>query len=421
MRRSIEVFLGEQTSPVATIHYDNQGSRQSSAFEYRDEWLKKTERFALAPTLPLVKGPQFHKKETHGSVFHSIVADTEPDGWGRRVTQRDHAKQTQRARAAGQTFKPDVLNMLDHLLYVDDFGRLGALRLKDESGRFQRDAGDGQRRAPPLIELGSLLRASQAVETSTETAEDLAYLRGQGTSLGGLRPKCNVLDADGHLCIGKFPSVADERPVTKAEVLALNLARLAGINAAQSTLIRTDDGPVALIRRFDRSATGRLLYASAATMLDVDPKSGAEGTYTQIVDSIRQVGLQAQQDIEELWRRIAFSILINNVDDHLLNHGFLHVRAGQWALSPAFDINPFPDRARELKTWISEECGPEATVDALMSVTSYFGLSKTKAGEILAQVDAGVSRWRTEGKALGMSPNELDMFADAFEHDQRSS
>ena len=205
-----------------------------------------------------------------------------------------------------------------------------------------------------------MFAATRAVETNTETAADLAYSRGRGTSLGGLRPKCNVIGEDGHLSIGKFPSVSDQRAVTHGEILALRLAAIAGIDAAKGRLIDSDGVPVALIRRFDRAkAGGRLMYVSAATMLGADPSDPNAHTYTEIVETIRIHCSNAQTDIEELWRRIAFSILITNVDDHLLNHGFLHIDHGQWRLAPAFDVNPFPERLRELKTWISEETGPE--------------------------------------------------------------
>lgn len=113
-----------------------------------------------------------------------------------------------------------------------------------------------------MIELAHLLAATRAFETNTETAADLAYLRGRGTSLGGLRPKCSVIDEDGHLAIGKFPSVADERPVTKGEVLAMQLAKRARINAADARLIESDGTPIALIRRFDRPAGGGRLIVS---------------------------------------------------------------------------------------------------------------------------------------------------------------
>jgi serine/threonine-protein kinase HipA len=369
-----------------------------------------------------VGGAQFHRKSRDGSVFHAAIADTEPDGWGKRVIQRDHAKRRQHARRAGKVVEARPLNSMDYLLAVDDVSRVGALRVQDEDGHYQRTVDEGHRTTPPLIELAHLLAASRAVETNTETEADLAYLRGRGTSLGGLRPKCTVVDEDGWLAIGKFPSVADERSVTKGEVLALRLARKAGIDAAEARLVDSDGAPVALIRRFDRTGNGsRIMYVSAATMLGAEPGDPGEHSYTEVVDALRQHGSQPAADIEQLWRRIAFSILITNVDDHLLNHGFLHVNRGQWRLAPAFDVNPFPERLRELKTWISEDAGPEATIEALMSVTAYFRILPGRAKTILAEVEEAVATWRDEGRALGMTAAELESFSDAFEHDERQA
>lgn len=163
------------------------------------------------------------------------------------------------------------------------------------------------------------------------------------------------------------------------------------------------------------------MYVSAATMLGAEPGDHGEHAYTEIVDALRQNGAAPQADIEELWRRIAFSILITNVDDHLLNHGFLHVERGLWRLAPAFDINPFPERLRELKTWISEDTGPEATIEALLSVLPYFRLSAERAQGILAEVEAAVATWRQEGALLGMTKAELESFVEAFEHREREA
>lgn len=421
MRRTIQIALGESRRGLGTLRFDAQGARESAAVEYDAHWLAAAESFAIDPGLPLVAGAQFHRRERGGSLFHGAIADTEPDGWARRVILRDHANRRQEARRAGANVESGPLNALDFLLAVDDSSRVGALRFGDEEGAFQRTAEAGRRTAPPLIELGQLLFASRAVETNGETAADLRYLRGRGTSLGGLRPKCTVVDDEGRLSIGKFPSVADDRAVTKGEILALRLAAEAGIDAAEGRLIDSDGGAVALIRRFDRpEGGGRLMYVSAATMLGVEVAEAGEHAYTEIVDALRMNGAAPQADIEELWRRIAFSILITNVDDHLRNHGFLHVDRGQWRLAPAFDVNPFPDRHRELKTWVSEEAGPEATVEALMSVLPYFRIPTPRAKEILAQVEAAVAQWRVVGRALGMSDGDLDSFTEAFEHGERA-
>ncbi len=422
MKRIILVRMGEEGRGLGTLHYDQQGNRESAAFEYDTAWLGYAERFMIEPGLPLVTGPQFHRKQGQGSVFHAALADTEPDGWGKRVIQRDHAKRRQEARRKGTTVDPRPLGSLDYLLAVDDLARIGALRLQAGEGGYQRNSERGQRTTPPLIELGQLLASSRAVELNAETEADLAYLRGRGTSLGGLRPKCSVFDEDGMLAIGKFPSVTDERAVTKGEVLSLKLARKAGINAADARIVESEGTAIALIRRFDRTLAGeRLMYVSAATMLGAEPGDHGEHSYTEIADALRRYGYEPQADIEELWRRIAFSILITNVDDHLLNHGFLHVTRGQWRLSPAFDINPFPERLRELKTWISEETGPEASIEALLSVCAYFQITTDRASAILREVEIAVSGWRKEAKGLGMSASDCDAFADAFEHRERQA
>lgn len=404
---------------VGTIRHDAQGARENASFEYARSWLELPDAFAIAPDLRLVAGPQFHKKTRDGSVFHDPIADTEPDGWGRNIIARDHAKRRQQARREGQPSSSQPLNSLDILLAVDDFSRVGALRFRNETGVFCRPFDEDHRTTPPMLELGALVSATRAVELNTDTLADLSYLKGRGTSLGGLRPKCSVLDDDGNLSIGKFPSVQDQRPVTKAEVLAMQLARTAGINAADARLVYSDDVPIALIKRFDRKGQHREMYISAATMLGVDTTAPGEHAYTEIVDAIRMNGSSVQADIEELFRRMAFTILINNVDDHLMNHGFIHSQRGQWRLSPAFDINPFPDRSRELKTWISEDTGPEASIEALMSVAPYFRLDRKSAVAIIRQVDEAVARWKEHGRSLGMTDAELNQFEDAFEHGER--
>ena len=188
-------------------------------------------------------------------MFHGALADTAPDAWGRRVIARDHAK-----RRRDEPHLPALLE-LDYLLAVDDFSRVGALRLRDADGSYHRNAAEARRNTPPLIELESIFQASRALERGQETAADLRYLQGKGTSLGGMRPKCTVVDEDGWLSIGKFPSVGDTRSVTRGEVLALHLASQAGIDTVPARIVALDDAPVAVIRRFDRDGVdGRQLH-----------------------------------------------------------------------------------------------------------------------------------------------------------------
>ncbi len=421
MKRTIRVHLGETRRLLGALHYNREGARESAIFEYDATWLRAPDRFAIDPTLPLQPGPQFHQKTKDGSVFHSAIADAGPDGWGQTVIHRDHAKRRAAAKRSGETIPP-LEGELSYLLEVDDASRVGALRFADEEGVFRRALEDSGRSVPPMIELAQLISATHAVETHQETAADLRFLRGRGTSLGGLRPKATIVDSDGRLSIGKFPSVKDSRAVTKAEVLALRLAANAGINAAKARVVMSDDTPVAMIRRFDRAKSGaRMMYVSAATLLGVDTSAHRAHTYGEIVEALRQHGASTQSDIDELWRRIAFSILITNVDDHLHNHGFLHVETGKWRLSPAFDVNPFPERERELKTWIAEDTGPTMTVEALLSSAPYFAVPMPRARVMLSDVERAVAKWREVGRDLGMTDQELDQYTDAFEHEERAA
>ncbi|WP_230492900.1 type II toxin-antitoxin system HipA family toxin [Martelella alba] len=202
-----------------------------------------------------------------------------------------------------------------------------------------------------------------------------------------------MIDEDGFLALGKFPSVGDTRSVTRAEVLALCLAQQAGIKSAPARIVELEGIPVAIIRRFDRDgADGRIPYQSAATVLQASREE--ERSYTEIADAIRSIGLAPTVYLQQLWRRLVFNLLITNVDDHLQNHGFLHVQNGLWRLAPAFDLNPFPDKERESKTWLSEEDGPITDLGMLLARSSYFALSQTAALAVLADVYTAVAQWR---------------------------
>lgn len=414
VRQHVELCIGQAGIRVGQLVYVRQGRRENSAVAYDESWLANPERFNVSSDLQLGAGYQPHKAAgPHDSVFHGALADTAPDAWGRRVIARDHAKR----RKDNPHLAP--LSEMDYLLAVDDFSRVGALRLRDGDGCYLRTAEEGSRSTPPLLELGAIFRASEALERGQETPADLRYLQGKGTSLGGMRPKCTILDEDGRLGIGKFPSVGDMRSVTRGEVLALKLARQAGIDAASARIVQIDDVPVAVIRRFDRDDEhGRIPYQSAATLLQASRDE--DRSYVEIADAIRSYGHAPIPDLHQLWRRLVFNLLITNVDDHLQNHGFLHAGKGLWRLAPAFDINPFPDKEQESKTWLSEQDGPITDVQMLLARCAYFSLNTDQALAILGEVYAAVRNWRrlALGTVVGLRPEELEDFAPAFEHTQ---
>ena len=420
LRKTVRVTMGQIAQPVGVLSYARDGSREHSTFAYAEQWLTSLDRFMISPDLMLTEGHQFRRAPSKDdSIFHFCFADTEPDGWGCRVIARDNAKRRKAEIEAGEPARSAVLTEMDYLLGVDDMSRIGAIRLMDGAGNFLRTIESDGRGTPPLMELSHLIGATRAVEMGKETEADLRYLRGRGTSLGGMRPKCTLVDADGHLAIGKFPSIKDDRSVTRGEVLALHLAAAAGIDVATSRIVMSEDIPVALIRRFDRtSGGGRVPYLSAASMLQASRQE--DHAYTQIAERILAECVDPGRDLAELWRRIVFNLLITNVDDHLQNHGFLHVGQGQWRLAPAFDINPFPDKDPELKLWLTEDSGPVDEIDAVVAAANYFRLSQADALRILGEVYHAVRDWKriAQSAPVGMSNGDLDDFTPAFEHAQ---
>ena len=295
---------------------------------------------------------------------------------------------------------------------INDQTRIGALRYKRE-GESDFDHSIGRYRVPPLIRLPALLDAANAVHGETETSEDLKLLLNEGSPLGGARPKSAVLDKDGTLAIAKFPKLDDGRSIPHGEVLALVLAKRAGLNVASARLEVVAGWPVALIRRFDRNGSRRVPYLSTNSLLsqiDVD-----EATYIDIAESIRMFSSAPTEDLHELWRRIVFTVMIGNLDDHLRNHGFLYDEEGKWRLSPAYDLNPVPleEKLRELTTWISEE-GPEANIDQAIQVAPYFALKRDDAIRIVDTVSNGIRGWRDVACQIGMSNKDVKVYATAI-------
>lgn len=411
LRTSLDICLGKAEMSVGKLVYIKDGPREYSQFAYNEEWLADPQSIDISTDLTRQLGYQLRKPPTqHDSCFFLALADTEPDAWGRRIIARAHAK----ARAKDATLGP--LSEINYLAAVDDFSRIGALRVRDEKGQYLQSVVRGERTTPAFIELEKILNASRAVELSQESVEDLQYLLGRGTSLGGMRPKCTVLDANGALAVGKFTSVNDERSVTKGEVLALQMAKLAGIKSADAMIAMVQDQAVAIIRRFDRTPSqARIPYMSGTTMLQANRED--EHSYTELIDIMRAKCKDFAADANQLWRRLLFNHLIANVNDHLQNIGFLHVGNNQWKLSPAFDLNPFPDKERESKTWLSEDTGPITSVKQLVEQAPQFGLSPLEVKNVLASVVKAVMQWKdvAMSAAVGMQQSDLAAFKPAFE------
>lgn len=396
---SVEVHIDWQGQPhlVGRLHAADRSA--SVSFEYASTWLQRDDAFAIDPTsLPLQRGAH------HGGTLFGAIQDCGPDRWGRVLIERAVRKKV-------LTQKP--YRDIDYVLALDDASRIGALRFRLNSESAFLAAATSK--LPPLVRLSALLRATDAIHSETETAEDLRFLLGAGSPLGGARPKSAVSLADEQLAIAKFPKPDDTRDIAAGEVLALTLAEQSGIQVAEHRLLPVGRQSVAVITRFDRAGKNRIPFISAATLLGLP--QGDPGAYTMLADGIRQFGNDVPGDLRELWRRLVFSLLASNYDDHLRNHGFLMHAPGRWTLSPAYDINPVPemDHVRMSKTAITED-QEEPTIASALATAPRFGLKASEAKQILRAIFTVVSGWRKTGRQLHLKASTLDAYASAFDH-----
>lgn len=166
-----------------------------------------------------------------------------------------------------------------------------------------------------------------------------------------------------------------------------------------------------LLNRFDRTENGgRIGYSSVMTMLV--HRDGESADYVDIADILAEISAQAKEDSLQLFRRVAVSVGLNNTDDHLRNHGFLHGRGG-WTLSPAFDVNPNPDPDLR-QTTIAGADSPADEAEGLMELARSCRLSAPDAREELAHVADEISRWREVAVGNGVPQSQIARFEASF-------
>jgi serine/threonine-protein kinase HipA len=403
----IEVFVadGERNILAGRLYPHLRRGSESASFIYDDQYLANPGAYQLDPVLPLVTGTL---QTPVGRALFGAFADSLPDRWGRTLIQR-----AERARAQAAATAPRSMSEIDLLLGVRDDLREGALRFRyGGEDLFLAAEASG---IPVLTDLPALLDIAARAERDAADYEDLRRLLQAGSSLGGARPKAHVLDSDGRVAIAKFPSEnSDTWNVMAWEKVALDLARDAEIVVPDSRLLRVGDRNVLVVDRFDRRGGARVGYASAMTMLEAS--DGDQRSYLEIAEVIEERSPAATAELRQLWRRMTFTIMISNTDDHLRNHGFLHDRGESWMLSPAFDLNPNPGPGQKYLSTRIDYDSTRASIDTLMSVAPEFRLDAGAALETLAQVTRAVGRWREVAVSHGLQQHDLDMMAPAFEH-----
>ncbi|WP_333696004.1 type II toxin-antitoxin system HipA family toxin [Flavobacterium sp.] len=401
-------WIGMQEPKIVGILSAQQAKgKKAFSFEYDKDWLKSGQQFLLDPDIQLYGGPQYpNQKENFG-----IFLDSMPDTWGRTLMKRREAQ-----KAKEKKEKPKTLYDIDYLLGVYDESRMGALRFKtDLDGDFL----DNNKTAPtpPWSSIRELQNAAHIFENDTDNEEVnrwLTVLMAPGSSLGGARPKANILDADKSLWIAKFPSKTDTIDKAAWEFLAYQLATKAGIEMAPCRMERIlGKHHTFFTKRFDRENGERIHFASAMTMTgnNEDTIRDNQASYLDIAEFISNHGANIEANLHQLWRRIIFNIAISNTDDHLRNHGFILTKEG-WILSPAYDLNPSIDKDG-LALNIDTD-NNELDFDLAKSVGKYFRLNNNQMEVIIQEVLEVTNKWKTMANEIGISRSEQELMEKAF-------
>lgn len=390
---------------VLSAHFAK--AKKAFSFEYNREWLEKGLFQSLDPDITFYSGPQYPTDKENFGIF----LDSMPDTWGKTLMKR---REAQNARARNE--KAKTLYEIDYLLGVYDESRMGALRFKTEmDGPFLDN--DDQNPTPPWSSLGDLQEAVKQLESDTQNDEVrqwIAVLIAPGSSLGGARPKANILGRDKSFWIAKFPSKTDTVDKAAWEFLAYRLAISCGIEMAESKIERIA-GPyhTFLTKRFDRENGGRIHFASAMTMTGNNEETlkATTPSYLDIVDVIENCGTNVKANLHQLWRRIVFNIAISNTDDHLRNHGFILNEKG-WKLSPAYDLNPSIEKdGLALNIDMDDNA---LDYNLAKSVGDFFRLSETEMDQVIDEVISVVKDWKSVAKQIGISNKEQQLMERAF-------
>ena len=375
---------------IGELGYESLRGSDSYSFKFADSWIKKYNAINLSDDLNNYPGIQYTQPEK--DIF-GCFADALPDRWGRTLLLRREQIQAQEENRPVRR-----LSSFDFLVGIDDFSRMGGFRFKETpDGEFINT--DNTLRIPPLTDLRELIAASKEIERSEETnilpeKRWIAQLVQPGSSLGGARPKANVVDTDKSIYVAKFPSLKDDYDAGVWEHFCHLLAKNARINAAETKVISTNDKHQTLLsRRFDRTDDSRRIhFASAITLLGLNDGDNATtgNGYLDIVDFILSSCTDVDANLRELFRRVAFN----------------------WTLSPAYDMNPTLNDHQSL---LINSKTNKADLSILLNSCEEYMLTPEVAKGIINEVVSAVKDWRTLANKLGITKREMSLFEGVFD------
>lgn len=179
------------------------------------------------------------------------------------------------------------------------------------------------------------------------------------------------------------------------------LAVMCGLNVPEAKAEKFSRlGTTFLVKRFDRIESRRIHFSSAMTMLG--KKDGANAA-------------TPKKDIQELWKRIVFSMAVSNTDDHFRNHGFILEEKG-WVLSPMYDVNP--DIYGEFLSLNVDEDNSAIDFDLAIEAAPYYEISTEQAKKNVTAIRKTVAdNWRSLAGKYGISRGEIERMCPTFQGD----
>jgi serine/threonine-protein kinase HipA len=387
-------FLGNPTKPqlVGQLQLLSTGKvSKGVSLTYAQSWLKTG--FALSEDLPLIGIEHLPAKK---AVAAGAVDDARPDRWGERVIQFID--------------KPARLSLMEYLYLAGD-DRFGALGVSLSAEQYQ------PRLNGPLPRLGDAQTLSVVVNKINNKEEVTALeqkMIAAGGSLGGAKPKA-LIQINGEQWVVKFFN-GEPVDVPLIEHASMTLAKQAGINSATTQVISLLGENAIAIKRFDRTNATRLHCISAGTALQAACAQGQEPdmSYPNLAQLLRRIGVSKDgvnlADMQELFRRMVFNILIDNTDDHEKNHALIVQNPERFAglrLSPAYDILPTNSGQGRQEFGVGSD-GTESTLSNALSQCTLFGFTQAQAAEQIVRVVKVVNSWRVHFKTCGVSDADIE-------------
>lgn len=393
-------YLGQPDQPVRVGELNLVMSGRGVSLRYADHWLRQG--FALSEDLPLIDREHLPAAKDSAA---GAVDDARPDRWGERVIRLLE--------------RPPRLSLLE-LLYFTGDDRFGALGVSSEPERYLPLS---QPALPTLGDVEAVHALVRRVQVGAPVQEHERRLIAPGATMGGARPKAMVR-VDGEAWVLKFGDETGSHDGL-IEHASMTLAAMAGIRVARTRPVPMARGTAVAIRRFDREQGTRLHAISAHVALRA---AGGEMSYPALAQWLRRRGRvdqgQNRQDMQELFRRLVFNILIDNTDDHEKNHVLLALDNQQYRLSPAFDVLPTGQALGYQSMGVGED-GAASSVDNALSMAASYGLTALAAREEARRVARTVEGWKRHFSTTGVDDNTIALLADQidrpFLQDQRQA